>query len=75
MANSARGVMKVSTEGLEKNQGLNKPVSGGGTAGQEYETIESLAGVTQLDKLNDTSAVIVTETEGGAANLSTVALP
>ena len=75
MANSARGVMKISTEGIEKNKGLNERVGGGGTAGQPYETIEALTGVVQLDKLNDTSAVVVAETDGGAVNLSTVALP
>ena len=75
MANSARGVMKISTEGIEKNNGLNEKVSGGGTAGQAYETIESLQGVVQLDKLNETSAVVVSQTDGGAMNLSTVELP
>ena len=75
MANSARGVMKINMEGIEKNKGLNEKVSGGGTAGQDYETIKSLTGVVQLDKLNDTAAVVVTQTDGGALNLSTVELP
>jgi hypothetical protein len=74
MANSARGVMKISTEDMEREKGLTTPVSGGKTAGQEYETIESLAGVTQLDKLSETQALVVTESDGGLT-LSTVDLP
>lgn len=73
MANSARGVMKISTEGIESNKGINERVSG--TAGQKYETIESLAGVVQLDKLGDTQAVIVTQSDDGALALKTVKLP
>ena len=74
MANSARGVMKISTEGITKNPGLTEPVTGGGVAGQTYETIKELEGTVQLDKLNDTSAVVVISA-GGALNLKTVALP
>ena len=45
LSNSARGVMKITTKGLSENEGLTERVSGGGTAGQTYETIKSLAGV------------------------------
>lgn len=74
MANSARGVMKISTEGITKNPGLTEPVTGGGVAGQTYETIKELEGTVQLDKLNETSAVVVISA-GGTLNLKTVALP
>jgi len=75
MANSARGVMKVSTKDIEKNAGLTEPVSGGGTAGQPYETIASLQGVEQLDKLNDTMAAVLIKTGDGSYDLRTVPLP
>jgi len=74
MANSARGVMKVSTKDIEREEGLTEPVKGGGTAGQDYESID-WEGVVQLDKLNDTTAVIVTQAEGQPTVLKTVALP
>ncbi|MCA9227434.1 MAG: hypothetical protein KDA47_17560 [Planctomycetales bacterium] len=74
MANSARGVMKISTENIERSEGISEPVKGGGTAGQTYETIASLEGVTQLDRLNDQNAVVIIEKDG-VANLQTVALP
>jgi hypothetical protein len=50
-------------------------VAGGGTAGQKFETVESLTGVLQMDKLNDTSALVLVQSEGGSVNLRTVALP
>uniref|UniRef100_A0A7C2K0D2 ScyD/ScyE family protein n=1 Tax=Schlesneria paludicola TaxID=360056 RepID=A0A7C2K0D2_9PLAN len=75
MANSARGVMKVSTKDIENNAGLTEPVRGGGTAGQPYETIASLQGVEQLDKLNDAMAVVLIKTGDGAYDLRTVPLP
>lgn len=75
LSNNARGVMKIDTTDIERKEGIEKPVGGGGTAGQKYETIDDLKNVTQLDKLNDTSIVIVTQAEGGPMNLQTVPLP
>lgn len=59
IANSARGVMKLSTDKIEQQEGLTEPVKGGASAGLDYETIETLVGVTQLDKLDDTRAVVL----------------
>jgi hypothetical protein len=70
LTNSARGVMKISTDGIASNKGLNDPVGGGGTAGQTYETIDALKGTTQMDQLNDGHAVVIQGTD-----LKTVALP
>lgn len=75
LSNSARGVMKITTAGLKENKGLTEPVKGGGTAGQTFEAVASMAGVVQLDKLNDSSALILVQAEGGPQNLKTVALP
>lgn len=75
LSNSARGVMKITTAGLQSNEGLSEPVRGGGIAGQSYETIEALQGVVQMDKLNDTTAVVLMQNEAGEQTLKTVALP
>ena len=75
LSNSARGVMKISTVGLKDNKGLTEPVSGGGTAGQSFDTIDSFAGVVQMDKLNESSALVLVQAEGGPQNLKTVMLP
>jgi hypothetical protein len=74
-ANSARGVMKISTDKLDQNPGINDPVGGGGTAGQSYETIEAWKNVVQLDKLNDEQAVVLVQMDGGDLNLKSMPLP
>jgi len=75
LANSKRGVMKISTADIEKNAGLTEAVTGGGSAGQPYETIAALAGTIQLDKLTEDRAVVLVQGDGGSLTLKTVALP
>ena len=75
MANSSRGVMKVSTDGLEANKGLTEKVSGGASAGQTYETIQSLKNVVQLDKVDETHALVMVQSDGGTSSLMTIDLP
>lgn len=72
MANTTRGVMKVSTEGIENIEAITSRVSG--TAGLKYETIAALKDVMQLDKLSDTQAVLVAKA-GTNFDLRTVDLP
>lgn len=74
LSNSARGVMKITTAGLSENDGLTDRVRDGGQAGQSYETIESLKGVVQMDKLGDDRAVVLVD-NNGSLDLKTVALP
>jgi hypothetical protein len=73
MANSSRGVMKVTTQGIDKIEGITERVSD--TAGLTYETISQWQGVVQLDRLNDQSVLLLVQSESGPANLKTVALP
>lgn len=75
MSNSARGVMKISTEGIGREEGITEPIPDGGTGGQTYETIDSLAGTVQLEKLNDTEAVVLIDRGTGSVDLHTVPLP
>lgn len=74
LSNSARGVMKISTAGLTENKGLTEPVRGGGVAGQSFENVESMSGVIQMDKLNQTHAVVLID-NNGSLDLKTVKLP
>ncbi len=74
MSNSARGVMKISTDRVKENAGLTEPVRGGGTAGQEFETIKDLTGVEQLDRLDDERAIILAKADN-SLELRTIALP
>lgn len=75
MANSARGVMKINTQDIGRTNGVTEPVRGGGTSGQGFDTIKELVGVVQLDKLNETQAVIVTQADNGSLALRTIDLP
>jgi DNA gyrase/topoisomerase IV subunit A len=75
MANSARGVMKVSTEKAESVEPITKHIPGGGKAGLTYETIANLKGVMQLDLLDKEHALLLVKAEGGALNLESIALP
>ena len=43
--------------------------------GLGYETVESLKGVLQLDKLDGARAVVLVQTEDGGLNLQTIDLP
>jgi len=74
LANSARGVMKISTESIDKQPALTEAVTGGGKAGLPYETIAQLEGVMQLDKLGDKNAVLLVKGTSGL-DLKAVALP
>ncbi len=74
LSNSARGIMKISTEDIEDQKAITERVGGGGVAGQSYETIESWKDVVQLDKLNDSHAVVLVK-NGDQLDLKTVELP
>jgi hypothetical protein len=73
MANSSRGVMKVSTAGMNENN-IQEKAPRGGTVGQSFETIKSLTGVVQLDKLDAKHAIVLVKDDGGLT-LKAVPLP
>ena len=73
LSNSARGVMKISTENIARNDGITTPVKD--TAGQSYETIKELAGVVQLDRVNDEEVLVLVHSADGTQELRTVPLP
>lgn len=72
LANSARGVMKISTDKIEDQTGITEKVAD--TAGLGYETVEGLKGVEHLDKLGTDRAVLLVRGDNGLA-LETVSLP
>ncbi len=73
MSNSSRGVMKMSTKGIEGYEAITERV--GGTKGLPYETLADWKGIEQLDKLDDANALVLARSEGGALELKSVALP
>ncbi|HEV3143263.1 MAG TPA: hypothetical protein VGZ47_05190 [Gemmataceae bacterium] len=72
MANTARGVMKIQTEGIDKTEAITKHVSD--KAGLKYDTVD-LKNVERLDRLNETMAVILMGGENNPKTLKSVALP
>lgn len=75
LANSARGVMKVSTDNIEDTESIIAPVGGGGTKGLTYKTVEGWTGIDQLDRLDDKNALVVRHNEAGAISLESLPLP
>lgn len=75
LANNSRGVMKISTENIANAEAITAPVGGGGSQGTKYETIAAWQGVEQLDKLDDTHALVLRKGEAGALNLESLLLP
>jgi hypothetical protein len=71
MANSAHGVMKLPADNLETFQPITKQTE---ATGVPFETITSLKGVQQLDKYDDTNALVLM-TGGASMDLRTVPLP
>jgi hypothetical protein len=71
MANSSRGVMKLPAQKLESYEPITAPTE---TRGVPYETIASLKGVVQLDKLDDANALTLTDA-GGSLDLRSIPLP
>jgi hypothetical protein len=75
LANSSRGVMKISTDQIDSAESITAPVPGGGHKGLAFETIEGLSGVDQLDRLDSNHVVVLRRAEGGSLNLESLPLP
>jgi hypothetical protein len=75
LANSNRGIMKISTDNIENAESIVAPVTGGGKKGMPYETIESWTGVVHLDRFDNQHAVVLRNGEGGSVNLESLPLP
>jgi len=71
MANSSRGVMKLTADNLETYQPITKQTE---TSGVPYETIASLKGVQHLDRYDDANALVLMG-DSGSLDLRTVPLP
>jgi hypothetical protein len=73
MANTRRGVMKISTEGIDSVEPIVKRIAG--TAGLKYETIKDLDGTVQLDAYDKDHVLVLRQTKDKKLNLDTVELP
>lgn len=73
MANSARGLMKISTADIDKVKGINAKITG--KAGLPYETIANVKGIVQLDRLDKDHALVLVKADSGAMSLESIELP
>lgn len=63
LANSSRGIMKISTDNIENTEKIEAPVSD--KKGLPYETINQWTGVEQLDRFDDDHALVLRKTSSG----------
>ena len=70
MNNSNRGVMRLNADNLDTYKPITTPSD---VAGVPYETIKTLTGIQQLDKVDENLAVVLMGT--AAMDLKTIALP
>ena len=73
LANSSRGMMKISTEGVAEAPSIADRITD--TAGLPYQKVTELKGVVQLDALDKDHALILVQQQNGNLDLSTVPLP
>jgi hypothetical protein len=73
MSNTARGVMKIPTDGFAAAAPITTPVKTE-TGGVAYETVAGMKGIEQLDLLDATRSIVLSRAETGL-NLAAVALP
>ena len=74
LSNSARGVMKIAADDVDKVDAIKDRVERGATSGLTYDTIENLKGVVQLDRLDEGHVVAMIESDG-KFELQTFELP
>ena len=72
MSNTSRGVMKIPTAGFDSAAPITARV--GGTAGVPYETIATMTGVQQMDRLDAQRTVVIAKDSSGL-NLQSISLP
>jgi hypothetical protein len=73
MNNTSLGVMKIQADKLDTFSGITERV--GGTAGVPFEKIATLAGVDQMDKWDDSNALVLMKNAAGSHDLKSIALP
>lgn len=73
MANSKHGVIKVTTEGIDKVDPITAKVNG--KAGLTYDSLKDLKGVEQLAKLDKDHAILLVKADSGSYDLKTINLP
>jgi hypothetical protein len=72
MANSYRGVLKLSAENLDHYEAITAPAQ---LAGVPYKRVSGLRGVRRLTAFDDANALILADGENGSLDLRSLPLP
>ena len=72
--NNSRGVMKIPTNTFAAATPITTPVETE-TGGVPFEKVTTMTGIQQLDKLDETSSIVVARNNAGGVDLQVVALP
>jgi hypothetical protein len=72
--NNSRGVMKIPTRTFATATPITTPVETE-TGGVPFETVKSMTGIVQMDKLDDQNAIVLARAATGSMNLQVVPLP
>ena len=73
-ANNSRGVMKIPTNTFASAAPITTPVLSE-TGGVPFETVRTMTGIEQLEKLDDQNSIVLQRAASGAVNLQVVPLP
>jgi hypothetical protein len=73
MANSSRGVMKITTDNIDKAESITERVAD--KKGLTYETIASWTGVDHLDRFDANHVIVLRRSDGGSLNIESLPLP
>jgi len=73
LANSSRGVMKISTDNIEKAEPISTRVPD--KKGLSYQTVDGWTGVEHLDSFDAGHALLLRRDQGGSLNLESLPLP
>jgi hypothetical protein len=73
-ANNSRGVMKIPTNTFASAAPITTPVETE-TGGVPFEKVTSMAGVLQLDKLDDNNSIVIAQASAGVLDLKVLPLP
>jgi len=72
--NNSRGVMKIPTTTFATATPITTPVETE-TGGVPFETVKSMTGIVQMDKLDEQNAIVLARVGTGSMNLQVVPLP
>jgi len=73
LANSSRGVMKISTDNIESAEPIASHVAD--KKGLAYQTVEGWTGVDHLDRYDAGHSLVLRRDKGGSLNLESLPLP